>query len=97
MADGAISLPLCGTRDTPIAAAEEILPRNLCPLIKISFGSAASDRIQKHGYTQAKHFFIMFSLIFADKEKKGMRRRISASHPNLFRSVSAAATMLQSF
>ena len=40
VAADAIPLPLCGTRNTPIAAAEEILPRNLCPLIKSSFGFA---------------------------------------------------------
>lgn len=43
VAADAITLPLCGTRNTPIAAAEEILPRNLCPLIKSSFGFALSD------------------------------------------------------
>ncbi len=43
VAAGAIALPLCGTRNDPIAAAEEILPRNLCPLIKSSFGFAVSD------------------------------------------------------
>ncbi len=43
VAAGAIPLPLCGTRNDPIAAAEEILPRNLCPLIKSSFGFAVSD------------------------------------------------------
>ncbi len=43
VAVGAIPLPLCGTRNDPIAAAEEILPRNLCPLIKSSFGFAVSD------------------------------------------------------
>lgn len=43
IAAGAIPLPLCGTRNDPIAAAEEILPRNLCPLIKSSFGFAVSD------------------------------------------------------
>jgi benzoyl-CoA reductase/2-hydroxyglutaryl-CoA dehydratase subunit BcrC/BadD/HgdB len=43
VAAGAIPLPLCGTRNEPIAAAEEILPRNLCPLIKSSFGFAVSD------------------------------------------------------
>lgn len=40
VAADAIPLPLCGTRNDPIAAAEEILPRNLCPLIKSSFGFA---------------------------------------------------------
>lgn len=43
VAADAITLPLCGTRNEPIAAAEEILPRNLCPLIKSSFGFAVSD------------------------------------------------------
>jgi len=40
VAAGAIPLPLCGTRNDPISAAEEVLPRNLCPLIKSSFGFA---------------------------------------------------------
>ncbi len=39
----AIPLPLCGTRNDPIADAEKILPRNLCPLIKSSFGFAVTD------------------------------------------------------
>ena len=43
VAADAVPLPLCGTRNTPIAAAEEILPRNLCPLIKSSFGFAITD------------------------------------------------------
>ena len=43
VAADAIPLPLCGTRDDPVAAAEQILPRNLCPLIKSSFGFAVTD------------------------------------------------------
>ncbi|HEX3011233.1 MAG TPA: double-cubane-cluster-containing anaerobic reductase [Syntrophomonadaceae bacterium] len=43
LAAGAIPVGLCGTKEEPIAAAEEILPRNLCPLIKSSFGFAVSD------------------------------------------------------
>jgi benzoyl-CoA reductase/2-hydroxyglutaryl-CoA dehydratase subunit BcrC/BadD/HgdB len=43
VAADAIPVPLCGTRNEPIAAAEEILPRNFCPLIKSSFGFAATD------------------------------------------------------
>jgi benzoyl-CoA reductase/2-hydroxyglutaryl-CoA dehydratase subunit BcrC/BadD/HgdB len=43
VAAGAVPLPLCGTRNDPIAAAEEVLPRNLCPLIKSSYGFAVSD------------------------------------------------------
>ncbi|MFY9941057.1 MAG: double-cubane-cluster-containing anaerobic reductase [Desulfobacterales bacterium] len=43
VAADAIPLPLCGTRNDPIAAAEQMLPRNLCPLIKSSFGFAVTD------------------------------------------------------
>lgn len=43
VAADAIPLPLCGTSNDPIDAAEEILPRNLCPLIKSSFGYAVTD------------------------------------------------------
>ena len=43
VAANAIPLPLCGTNNNPIAAAEEKLPRNLCPLIKSSFGFAVTD------------------------------------------------------
>lgn len=42
-AAGALSVGLCGTSNVPIAAAEKTLPRNLCPLIKSSYGFAVSD------------------------------------------------------
>ena len=43
LAAGAIPLSLCGTKNDPIEAAEKVLPRNLCPLIKSSYGFAATD------------------------------------------------------
>jgi len=43
LAAGAIPVSLCGTKNDPIAAAEKVLPRNLCPLIKSSYGFAATD------------------------------------------------------
>ncbi|NLN86777.1 MAG: 2-hydroxyacyl-CoA dehydratase [Syntrophomonadaceae bacterium] len=43
LAAGAIPVGLCGMSETPIAAAEETLPRNLCPLIKSSYGFAATE------------------------------------------------------
>lgn len=43
VAAGAIPVSLCGTRHEPIPLAERVLPRNLCPLIKSSFGFAAGD------------------------------------------------------
>lgn len=43
IAANAIPLSLCGTKNDPIGAAEQFLPRNLCPLIKSSFGFAVTD------------------------------------------------------
>lgn len=43
LAAGAIPVSLCGTKNDPIEAAERVLPRNLCPLIKSSYGFAATD------------------------------------------------------
>lgn len=43
LAAGAIPVSLCGTKEEPIAAAEKHLPRNLCPLIKSSYGFAVTD------------------------------------------------------
>ncbi len=42
IAAGAAPFGLCGTKEDPIAAAEQVLPRNLCPLIKSSYGFAAT-------------------------------------------------------
>ena len=39
-AAGALPVSLCGTSQEPIAHAEKQLPRNLCPLIKSSYGYA---------------------------------------------------------
>ena len=43
VAAGAIPVSLCGTSQTPITAAEKVLPRSLCPLIKSSYGFAITD------------------------------------------------------
>ena len=42
-ADVAI-VALCGTSNEPIEDAEKVLPKNLCPLIKSSFGFAYTDK-----------------------------------------------------
>lgn len=42
-AAGAWAVTLCSKKADPIAAAEERLPRNLCPLIKASYGYAYTD------------------------------------------------------
>lgn len=43
LAAGAVAVPLCATSEEPIPAAEVDLPRNLCPLIKASYGFAKTD------------------------------------------------------
>ena len=42
-AAGAVPVSLCGTTQDPIAEAEKVLPVSLCPLIKSSYGYAATD------------------------------------------------------
>ena len=42
-AAGAASVALCGTSDEVIPEAEKVLPANLCPLIKSSYGFALTD------------------------------------------------------
>lgn len=44
IAADAITVSLCGTIQTPIEEAEKELPRNLCPLIKSSYGFAITDK-----------------------------------------------------
>ncbi len=43
MAMGAVTVGLCGTSEEPISEAERDLPKNLCPLIKSSYGFAKTD------------------------------------------------------
>ena len=43
LSQGGVAVSLCSTSDKPIAAAEKHLPRNLCPLIKSSYGFALTD------------------------------------------------------
>lgn len=65
VAADAVPLPLCGTRNDPIPAAEEVLPRNLCPLIKSSYGFAVSDTCP---------FFRFSDLIVADTTCDGKKK-----------------------
>ena len=44
MAMGSASVSLCSTSDETIAEAEKELPKNLCPLIKSSYGFARTDK-----------------------------------------------------
>lgn len=44
MAAKAVPVILCGVSDEATLDAEKVLPKNLCPLIKASYGFAASDK-----------------------------------------------------
>ncbi|GHV83268.1 2-hydroxyglutaryl-CoA dehydratase [Spirochaetia bacterium] len=44
LAAGLVPVGLCSTSDETIGVAEKVLPRNLCPLIKASYGFAAADK-----------------------------------------------------
>jgi len=44
LAAGAIPIGLCGTVESAIPDAEKDLPRNLCPMVKSSYGLAVSDK-----------------------------------------------------
>ncbi|WZL73272.1 double-cubane-cluster-containing anaerobic reductase [Clostridiaceae bacterium 35-E11] len=44
VAADAIAVGLCGMSNEPVADAERDLPRNLCPLIKSSYGFAITDK-----------------------------------------------------
>lgn len=40
----AVPVGLCASSEEPISAAETVLPRNICPLIKASYGFALTDK-----------------------------------------------------
>ena len=44
MASGAVSVGICSFSDETIPDAERVLPRNLCPLIKSSYGFALTEK-----------------------------------------------------
>jgi benzoyl-CoA reductase/2-hydroxyglutaryl-CoA dehydratase subunit BcrC/BadD/HgdB len=44
LAAGAVSVGLCAFSDETIPEAEKVLPRNLCPLVKSSYGFAVTEK-----------------------------------------------------
>lgn len=65
VAAGAVPVSLCGTKEDPIAAAEEHLPRNLCPLIKSSYGFAITDSCP---------YFVLSDLIVGETTCDGKKK-----------------------
>ncbi len=64
-ASGAIPVGLCATKHDPIPAAERDLPRNLCPLIKSSYGFGITDKCP---------FFYFSDMIMAETTCDGKKK-----------------------
>ncbi|NLY72601.1 MAG: 2-hydroxyacyl-CoA dehydratase [Tissierellia bacterium] len=65
LAAGARAVSLCGTSNNPIEEAEKVLPRNLCPLIKSSYGFAITDTCP---------YFFFSDLILAETTCDGKKK-----------------------
>lgn len=74
---GAIPVSLCGKKEKPIAAAERILPANLCPLIKSSYGYAITDTCP---YFAASDFIIGETTCDGKKKMFELLGRIKPLH-----------------
>lgn len=64
-AAGAVTVSLCAGSQQPIETAEKHLPRNLCPLIKASYGHALEDSCP---------YFHFVDYIFADATCDGKKK-----------------------
>ncbi len=85
-ASGAIPVGLCATKQDPIAAAEEDLPRNLCPLIKSSYGFGITDKCP---------FFYFSDVIMAETTcdgKKKMYEQLNALKPMMVLDIPNSST-----
>ncbi len=77
LATGAYPVSLCGTRHEPVVAAEKVLPRNLCPLIKSSFGFAVTDTCPYFRYSD---FLIAETTCDGKKKMFELLRRYKPMH-----------------
>lgn len=77
LAANALPVSLCGTKQEPIAAAEKVLPRNLCPLIKSSFGFAITDTCP---YFRASDFIIAETTCDGKKKMFELLRQYKPIH-----------------
>ncbi len=70
-ASGADRVILCGGRGGTIPVAEEYLPRNICPLIKSSFGAVVDQKCSKN--KSCPHFGLV-DLIIAEATCDGKKK-----------------------
>ena len=64
----AVPVSLCATSEKPISAAERDLPKNLCPLIKASYGHAITDTCP----------FSIFLTLSSEKQHATVKKRCSS-------------------
>ncbi len=76
-AAGAIPVSLCGKKEKPIADAERVLPSNLCPLIKSSYGYAITGTCP---YFSASDFLIAETTCDGKKKMYEFLGRIKPLH-----------------
>ncbi len=76
-AAGAIPVSLCAGAEKPIAKAEEHLPRNLCPLIKASYGFALTEGC---AYFNATDFLVADATCDGKKKMFELMNRIRPLH-----------------
>jgi len=76
-AAGAVPVGLCGKKQTPIPAAETILPARLCPLIKSSYGYALTETCP---YLDASDFLIGETTCDGKKKMFELLARIKPLH-----------------
>lgn len=76
-AAGAIPVSLCAGSEKPISKAEEHLPRNLCPLIKASYGFALTEACP---YFNATDFLVADATCDGKKKMFELMNRIRPLH-----------------
>jgi len=76
-AAGAVCVGLCGKKQAPIPEAERVLPANLCPLIKSSYGYAASGTCP---YFNAVDFILAETTCDGKKKMFELMDRIKPVH-----------------
>lgn len=73
-AAGASSVGLCQTSDETIEEAEKVLPKNLCPMIKASYGFAATDKCP---------FFYFSDIIVGETTCDGKKKMYELMNENI--------------
>lgn len=76
-AAGAVCVGLCGKKQAPIPEAERVLPANLCPLIKSSYGYAATGTCP---YFAATDFILAETTCDGKKKMFELMNRIKTVH-----------------